>query len=138
MDRQSLKEQINELLSRREYDEVESLLTEYGDIAKSDRDLLKVYYMLPVCTAEKEAGQRTLFAKVSSVEELVERETRLKFYLRRIAFDLLEDEEAFYEYCAQNRVSLPELFVVTYCGAVHREKVQAFIQRKIAEGKLRV
>lgn len=138
MDRQSLREQVNDLLSRKECDEAEKLLTSYMEVAKSDRDLLKVYYMIPVCTAEKEAGQRTLFTKVSSVEELVERETKLKFYLRRIAFDILEDDKPFYEYCMQKQVSLPELFIVAYCNAVHREKVQEFIQRKIAEGKLKV
>ena len=138
MNRQSLKEQVNDFLSRKKCDEAESLLTEYRETAKSDRDLLKVYYMLPVCAAEREAGQCTLFTKVTSVEELVGRETKLKFYLRRIAFDILDDEEAFYGYCAQNRVSLPELFIVAYCNAVHREKVQEFIQRKVTEGKLRL
>ncbi len=138
MDRECLRTKVDELLSGKECDRVEKLLTENFDVAKSDRDLLRVYYLIPVCTAEKENGQRTLFSKVTSVEALVEREMRLKFYLRRIAFDLLEDEEEFYRYCGQNQVSLPELFIIAYCNAVHREKVKEFIQRKIREGKLTV
>ena len=138
MDRQSLRKQVDELFSAHKYGEIESVLTEYNEIAKLDKDLLKIYYLIPVCTAERESGEQTLFTKVSSVETLVERETILKFYLRRIAFDLLDNEEDFYEFCKQNRVSLAELFIVTYCNAVRREKVQDFIQRKRAEGKLTV
>lgn len=138
MDGQSLWEQVNELFDRKQYDEVERLLMANGELAKSDRELLKIFYLIPVCTAEREAGQQTLFSKVSGVEELLERDTRVKFYLRRIAFDVLDDEEEFCEFCHQNLVSLPELFIEAYCNAVHKEKVQAFIQRKTAEGKLRI
>lgn len=137
MNRQSLKEKVDELLSQQKCDEVENLLSENREVVKSDRELLQIYYLLPVCATEREAGEHTLFTKVSSVGELVERETRLKFYLRRAAFDILDDEDEFCDYCIQKRVSLPELFIVAYCNAVHREKVQGFIQRKIAEGKLR-
>ncbi len=136
MDRKVLREQIDALFSAKNYDEINELLTENKEVAKSDRDLLKVYYMLPIYEAEKEAGQRTIFSKVSSLEDLLEREVRLKFYLRRIAFDILDDEDEFYLFCRQNRVSLAELFMVAYCNAVHREKVQEFVQRKMAEGKL--
>lgn len=111
MNRQSLKEKANELLSQRKCEEVENLLSENREVVKSDRELLKIYYLLPVCVTEREAGEPTLFTKVSSVEELVERETRLKFYLRRAAFDILDDEDEFCDYCTQKRVSLPELFI---------------------------
>ena len=127
MNRQSLKEKVDELLSQQKCDEVENLLSENREVVKSDRELLQIYYLLPVCATEREAGEHTLFTKVSSVGELVERET----------FDILDDEDEFCDYCIQKRVSLPELFIVAYCNAVHREKVQGFIQRKIAEGKLR-
>lgn len=137
MDRESLKERINELLSQQKCEEAERLLSANREAAKLDKELLKAYYLLPVCKAEKEAGEPTLFTKVLSVEELVERETRLKFFLRRAAFDILDDEAVFCDYCIQKHVSLPELFIVAYCNAVHREKIQDFIRRKIAEGKLR-
>ncbi|MBD5524389.1 MAG: hypothetical protein HDR04_08220 [Lachnospiraceae bacterium] len=138
MDGQSLTKQMDQLLSMKKGDEAEKLLAENGAVAKHDRKLVKIYYLLPVCTAEREAGQRTLFTKVSGIDELLERDTKVKFYLRRIAFDVLDDEQEFFRFCAQYQVSLPELFIETYCNAVHREKVQSFIQKKIAEGKLKV
>lgn len=138
MDRQSLREQVGQLLVMKKCEEAERLLMENAETAKRDRDLLKIYYLLPVCAAEREAGHRTLFTKVSGLEELLERDTRVKFYLRRIAFDVLDDEEEFYSYCAEKHVSLPELFMEAYCNAVHKEKVQTFIQSKIAEGRLKL
>lgn len=138
MDRKVLREQIDVLFLAKRYDDLERVLTENKEVAKSDRDLLKVYYMLPIYEAEKEAGQRTIFTKVSGLEELLDREVRLKFYLRRIAFDILDDEDEFYLFCRQNRVSLAELFMVAYYNAVHREKVQEFVQRKMVEGKLAI
>lgn len=138
MNMQDLWEQVRELFAQKQYDEVERLLMANGDLAKSHGELIKIYYLIPVCTAEREAGQQILFSKVSGVDELLERDTKVKFYLRRIAFDVLDDEEEFCEFCRQNHVSLQELFIETYSNAVHREKVQAFIQRKTAEGKLKV
>lgn len=136
MNRENMRMKVDELLSMGKCDDVERLLMENCDIAKSDRELFRIYYLIPVCTAEREGGERTLFSKVSSVDALMERETRLKFYLRRIAFDLLDDEEEFYQYCSENQISLAELFIVAYCNAIHKEKVQGFIQSKMAEGKL--
>lgn len=137
MDSQSLRKQVDELLSMKKSEETVSLLMENEEIAKYDRDLLKIFYLIPVCNTERKAGQQTLFTKVSGIEELLERDRRVKFYLRRIAFDVLDNEEEFYTFCRQNQVSLTELFIETYCNAVHKEKVQAFIQRKVAEGKLK-
>lgn len=138
MDIQSLWEQLDRLLSMKKSDEAEMLLTQNAQTALSDNDLLRSYYLLPVCAAEREAGQKTLFSKVSGIEELKERDTRVKFQVRRIAFDVLDDENEFCQFCADNHISLQELVIEAYCNAVHKEKVQAFIQRKIAEGKLKI
>ncbi len=138
MDRKVLREQIDALFRAKRYDDLERVLTENKEVAGIDRDLLRIYYMLPIYMAEREAGQRTIFTKVSSLEDLLEREVRLKFYLRRIAFDILDDEDEFYRFCRQNRVSPAELFMVAYYNAVHREKVQEFVQRKMMEGKLAI
>ena len=48
MDRKVLREQIDALFSAKNYDEINELLTENKEVAKSDRDLLKVYYMLQI------------------------------------------------------------------------------------------
>lgn len=138
MDIQSLREQVDRLLSMKKADEVESLLMENSEIARKNKDLLRIYYLVPVCTAEREAGLPTLFTKVSGIEELIERDIKMKFWVRRIAFDVLDDEKAFYRFCSDHQVSLQELMIEAYCNAVHKEKVQAFIQRKIAEGKLKI
>lgn len=138
MNGQILWEQVNDLFARKQYEEVESLLMANEKLAKSNRELLKIFYLIPVCTAEREEGQQTLFSKVSGIDELLERDTKVKFYLRRIAFDVLDDEEEFCEFCHQNHVSLAELFIEAYCNAVYRDKVLAFIKSKMAEGKLEV
>lgn len=136
MDVQRLREQIDWLLSMKRADEVERLLKENRETARTRNDLLAIYYLVPVCEAEREAGRQTLFSKVSGLDELLERDARVKFYVRRIAFDILDDEEDFFRFCAQNRVSLPELFIEAYCNAVYREKAQEYFKEKIAEGKL--
>lgn len=138
MDGQSLWEQVDQLLSAKRFDEAERLLMEKGDIAKQNNQFLQLYYLVPICAQEREAGQQTLFSKVSGLKELLERHTRVKFYIRRIAFGLLEDEEEFCSFCVQNRVSVPELLIETYLHAIHVKKVQTFLQEKIREGKFQI
>lgn len=124
-----LKEQINKLLTAQKYDDIKILLLSYKDITEHDNDLAMVCYLCTIYDQEKNAGQMTLFSKVESVDELLERYTRLKFYLRRIEFDIMDDNlDIFYQFLLQNQVSSYELLrVIDFC-VVHKDKVLRIIR----------
>ena len=138
MDAEMMRELINELFKTKQYDRIKELLMSNGKAFKVN-DLTIAYYLIPVCEQEKEEGRQQLFEKVESLEELIKRYKKLVFYLRRIDFDVIDDGmDEFYLFLEQNKVSLQELFIVLYCGVVHKEKVQRIIQEKIKEGKIRL
>ena len=63
------------------------------------------------------------------MEELVERYTRLKFYLRRIEFCVTGNQMGtFYEFLTRNRVSSYELLQVIDFSVIHKEKVLEMIK----------
>ena len=128
MDAQELKNQVNELIRNQKYDEIEPLLFSHRKKTKSDNDLAVTYYLCAVYKQEKPAGQPVIFSKVSSVEELMERYTVLKFYLRRIDFDVADSLEEFQQFLIEAQVSPYELLkVMDYC-VVHKDKVLKAIE----------
>ena len=63
------------------------------------------------------------------MDELLERYTILKFYLRRIDFDVMDDSlDAFYQFLSQSRISSYELLRVIDFSVVHKEKVLRLIK----------
>lgn len=133
-----LWEQVDELLRMGQCDAVKELLLSNQEIVKKINELAVVYYLIPVCEQEEAAGVRRLFEKVTGLEALLERYTKLKFYLRRIDFDTIDESMVeFEQFVAQNNVSLPELMIVMYCCVVHKEKVLQIIQGKIAKGEIK-
>ncbi len=123
MDTQELKNQVNELMRNQKYDEIEPLLFSHRKKTRNDNDLAVTYYLCAVYKQEKAAGQTVIFSKVLSVEELMGRYTVLKFYLRRIDFDVADGLEEFQQFLIEARVSPHELlWVIDYC-VVHKEKV---------------
>jgi hypothetical protein len=104
-----------------------------------EKDLAIASVMLSVCEQEKEEGQRILFDKVASLQELVERYTRLMFYLRRFDYDLAESHlKEFYRFVEVSQVSSQELFIVLYCGVIHKDKVLQIIKDKMVTGDLKL
>ncbi len=139
MDVWTLIENIEKLFQEEDGSQkIEALLLANQELAEYSKPLWKLYYAIPICEAEREAGERTLFSKVSGIMDFLERNTKLKFYLRRIAFDVLDDENEFYQFCIQNQVSIQELMIVIYLSVPKREKVQLFVKEKIEKGELRV
>lgn len=123
---QTIKEQINFLISHGEYDDIKSLLLSNKELTEHDNDLATICYLCTIYEKEKAAGQATIFSKVSNIEELLERYTCLKFYLRRIDFDILggEDEwKEFYFFLSSNQVSSYELLTVIEFSVVNKDKV---------------
>lgn len=124
MTAEELKGKVNDKLHKMEYDGIQKLLLEYKQITEHDNDLATICYLCTIYDKEKAAGQATIFSKVSNMEELIARYTRLKFYLRRIDFDVMDDKmEEFYYFLSDNRISSYELLTVIDFSVVNKEKV---------------
>lgn len=124
-----IKKQINELIEAGSYDQIKGLILKYKSISEKDNDISTVFYLLPIYESEKAAGQKTLFEKVKNTEQLLSRYTKLKFYLRRIDFDVIGDGlPDFFGYLIESEVSPYELNVVMKYSVVHKEKVLGVIR----------
>lgn len=129
MNTELLRKKVDELCQAHEYDQIEKALLEYKDITEHDNDLATIYYLIGIYKQEKAAGKKTILEKASSVADLLERYTILKFYLRRIDFDIVgESLQDFYQFMVQNEVSVYELLTVIEYSVVHKEKVRKAIQ----------
>lgn len=124
MNAETLREKIDELCRKHEYDRIEETLLECKEITEHDNSLATIYYLLRIYKQEKAAGQKTILEKTGNTAALLERYTILKFYLRRIDFDLIgEDLQDFFHYTAVNQVSTYELLTVMEYSVVHKDKV---------------
>lgn len=129
MDTEQLKEQVNHLIASHQYDEIKSLLLSDKDTTEHDNMLSMTCYLCTVYEKEQAAGGVSLFDKVSTVEELIDRYTRLKFFLRRIDFDMIDDGlEEFYSFITQWKVSSYEMLAAIEFGVVHKDKVLKVIK----------
>lgn len=121
---QKLREQVDRLIADGQYDGIKPLLLSCKELTEHDNDLAMVCYLSTIYEQEKAAGQASIFTKISDVTELLDRYNRLKFYLRRIDFDVAGDiMEEFYCFLSQNQVSSYELLRVMDFCVVHKEKV---------------
>ena len=122
---QELKQQVDKLIADGDYDNIKSLLLSYKEITEHDNDLAMTCYLCTVHEQEKEAGQDSVFAKVPNMRALLERYTALKFYLRRIDFDVIDNEgmTSFYQFISQNQVSSYELLRAVDFSVVNKDKV---------------
>ena len=125
----TLYTQVNVLLGEHHYDEIKPLLLKYKETTEHDNTLSMTCYLCTVHEREREAGQPSIFSKVSDIDELIDRYTRLKFFLRRIDFDLLDEGlEDFYAFITQWKISSFELLAAIEFGVVHKEKVLKVIK----------
>ena len=125
MDALQLNQKTDELLQNGKYDEIKPLLLSYKEITEKDNDLATICYLCTIYEQEKAAGQPVIFSKISGVEDLINRYTILKFYLRRIEFDVAHDLESFYQFLAQRQVSSYELMRVIDFSVLNKNKVLA-------------
>lgn len=124
MTREQVRQQTDDLFAAGKYDEIKAFLLSEKDITQRYNELATVFYLCGIYEKEKEAGQATVFSKVSNIDELLERYTRLKFYLRRIDFDAMEDgNNEFWQFLLKNQVSSYELATVLDFCVIHRDKV---------------
>lgn len=120
---EQLRQQVNQLLESGKHDEIKEQLLAHKEVTEDDNDLAIICYLCTVYEQEKAAGQRTIFDKVPDMEALLKRYTILKFYLRRIEFDVMDDMRIFSEFLVQNQISSYELLRVLDFSAVHKDKV---------------
>ena len=126
---QTLKEQINTLYEEGRYDEMEQFIVANEKTVMHDNDIVTLYYLLPVYKQEKAAGKRTLFEKADNVNDLLQRYTKLKFYLRRLDFDIMDGGlDEFYAFISGNQISVYELVTAIRYSVVHKEKVMQIIE----------
>lgn len=129
MDGLKLKHQVNRLIAGGDYDSIKPLLLSYKDITEHDNDLAMTCYLCTIHEQEKTAGQESVFAKVDSVDALLERYTALKFYLRRMDFDVADgDMDSFYQFLSEQRISSYEMLRVIDFSVVHKSKVLQMIK----------
>jgi len=117
------KTQIDEKIRHSEIRDIRSYLQENMDIIKYDNDLMVVWYLGMVADKEMQAGKKSVFERVASLEELLERYRKLKFYMRRIEYDVMEEAEEFYSFLSEQRVSEFELMGIVDSCVYDKEKV---------------
>lgn len=137
MNRQEMREEINRCFIQGDIPKMIELLNNNIETAKADNDLSHIPFAYNVSLQEEQAGVPILLSKVKSVDELVERSTRLKFYLRRIDFDAADEcMEEIFEFIDKNNVSVYELISTIYLGTFHQEKMLTWLQDGIQRGRL--
>lgn len=131
-DSRELKQILDEGIKRAAFDGIGKLLVQNKEILEHSNDLATVYYLYSVYEQEKAAGVPVLFTKVSDTDELLTRYTSLKFYLRRIEYDVMDEEglEEFYQFIVQKQISSFELSKVMDFSVCQREKVLKVVQGK--------
>lgn len=124
MNEKLIKENLEELMKRKEYDKIKEMLLANKKITEHSNELATIFYLVRIYEQEKAAEQKTIFEKVENSSKLLERYTKLKFYLRRIEFDVVDDNlQEFYQFLIQNEISSYELRTVMEYSVVHKEKV---------------
>lgn len=130
MDEEGIKKRINELMQKKDYEMVWKLLEENQEVYSNEFAVCQ--WLFKAYVQERDSNQCTVFEKAGSFEKLIERFTKLKFYLRRIDFGVIDDNvmDEILQFLALNRVSSYELLVVADCSVINKERVlQAITDR---------
>ncbi len=122
-----IKKQIDELLRRKETKEIFSSLQDHMETIKYDNDLMAVWYLGKISQRETEHGLESLFTKENDLESLLERHRKLKFYLRRIEYDIPDDDSEFYRFLMERNISEYELTGMMESSVYDKEKVMAYL-----------
>lgn len=122
-----IKEQIDELLRRKETKNIFSFLQDHMETIKYDNDLMTVWYLGKISQRETEHGLESLFMKENDLESLLERHRKLKFYLRRIEYDIPDDDGEFYRFLMERNISEYELTGMIESSVYDKEKMMAYL-----------
>lgn len=122
-----IKEQIDELLRRKETKDIFSFLQDHMETIKYDNDLMAVWYLGKISQRETDQGLESLFTKENDLKSLLERHRKLKFYLRRIEYDIPDDAGEFYHFLMERNISEYELTGMMESSVYDKEKVMAYL-----------
>ena len=100
---------MNQRIRNKQTEQIFPFLQENMDVIKYDNELMTVWYLGMTTQKEIAAGKQSIFEKEDSLEELLIRYEELKFFLRRIEFDIMEDTNAFYAFLSEKNISEYEL-----------------------------
>lgn len=123
------KEKVDRMIQNKETEKILLFLQENLSTIKFDNDLMIVWYLGMMTQRELNAGVKSIFEKETSMEELLNRYHQLKFYLRRIENDILDDASEFFFFLSKRNVSEYELMGVIDNSIYYKEKVWAYFQR---------
>lgn len=127
---QELCSQVNALYDSRQYDAIIKLLFENKNIANHDNFLATIFMLCFIYSQEKEAGEKTIFSKVNTVDELLERYTKFKFLLTRVDFDVSDENvPELHQFMEEYRVSSHEMKVIIDHNVMHKELVWEKIKK---------
>lgn len=139
MNRQEIREEINRCFAQGDIPKMMEILNNNIEIAKADNDFSNIPFAYNVSIQEEQVGLPILLSKVKSIDELVERSTRLKFYLRRIDFDAADEcMEEIFAFIGENSISVYELISTIYLCTFHKEKMLAWLQDGVQRGRLQM
>lgn len=124
-----IKLQIDEKLKSGDTMDIFQYLQEHMAIIKFDNGLMMMWYLGKICEREKENGNKTIYEKESSVEKLLDRCLQLKFYLRRIEFNILDDPQEFYQFLNEKDISEYELMGMINSCIFDKEKVRVYFTK---------
>lgn len=122
------RKQVDRMIRDKGAEKIFSYLQENIGVIKYDNDLMAVWYLGKIVQKEIEAGVKTTFEKEDSLEALLERYRRFKFYLRRIENDILEDTNEFFSFLSEKAVSEYELMGMVDSVIYHKENVWKYFQ----------
>lgn len=117
------KNQVNEKIRKKEVKDLLLFLQRHMDVIKYDNDLMTVWYLGMIAKKEWDAGKGSMFEKVDSLDALLERYRKLKFYVRRIEYDVMDHFQEFYSFLAEQGISEYELMGIVDSCAYNKDKV---------------
>lgn len=127
-----LLNQLELLWREKRYDEIVQILKNNELIVKKDTNLSIISYLSLVFCQERQAGSKTIFEKTDGVASTIIRYTRLKFYLRRLDFNIGENSlDEFRIFFVNNQISSQELRLLIQQSVVHKEKVLQIIKEQL-------
>lgn len=131
MDEEGIKKRINKLMQKRDYEMVWKTLEENQEVYSNEFAVCQCLFKAYV--KERDSNQCTILEKTGSFEKLIERFTKLKFYLRRIEFGVMDDDtmDDIFQFLVMNRVSSFELLAVAECSVINKEQVLHAIMDRV-------
>lgn len=126
--------EVEERIDKGRYEEAEILLNGFEDSGK-DKNLLLLKHILDISKAEKEAMiEPQIFTSGLTTNELLERYTRIKFYLRRVEIGEEVKEKEIYDWIHLNGISYIEILINTTHSIIDKKYVLRQVSKAYRAG----